>query len=512
MSLLDLAVVVIFLGGIVVFAGWLARRQQSTADFFLGGGRMGAWPLGLSLAANQVSAVSLVGAPAFVALQAGGGLRWLQYEMAVPLAMAALILWGVPLLRRAGGAEVYAAVEGRLGPGARRALAAMFLIGRGLGVGVILLASGRVVAACAGWSLDLAVLVVAAVAMAYTGLGGLIADVVSDVVQLALLWGAVVVAMVVLGAPGGLSFEGVEAARLVPLDIRHHGLGDGVDYALWPMLLGGFFLYLSYYGCDQTQAQRILAARSGDDARRALAVGAAVRFPLVLTYCLFGVMLAALFATDRGFAGTLAGRPPDDLVPMFLIHFLPHGLLGVVVAGILAAALSSVDSAFNSLSAVTVEELVPARVDEPRQRLAAARWATVGWGGVATVAALVFARSGETVIELINQVGSALYGPIVAVFVLAWRSRRADGRSAVLGAVAGVLGNLALAIWAPAVSWLWWNLSGAAVTLLVGVLLGRASAPVEELDAREGRGLAVVLVCYFTLIVLLLLGVSLAVA
>jgi len=118
MSGWDLSIVVVSLIGLIALAGWLANHQSHTRDYYLGGGRLPAWALGLSLAANQVSAISLIGAPAFVALREGGGLRWLQYELAVPLAMAALVVWGVPFLRRAAGAEVYEVVEARLGRGA----------------------------------------------------------------------------------------------------------------------------------------------------------------------------------------------------------------------------------------------------------------------------------------------------------------------------------------------------------------------------------------------------------
>jgi SSS family solute:Na+ symporter len=511
MSQLDLAIVVVSLVGLVLLAGWLARRQQRTADYYLGGGRLPAWALGLSLAANQVSAISLVSAPAFVALRAGGGLKWLQYEMAVPLAMACLVVWGVPVLRRAAGAEVYAAVESRLGTGARRTLAAFFLVGRGLGAGVILLVSARVVAACTGWGVDLSLLVVGLVAVGYTALGGLIADVFSDVLQFALLWGATVVATVVLwlrfGRAGG-AFAGIEPDRLAVLDFSRHGLGDGATFAFWPMLLGGFFLYLSYYGCDQTQAQRILAAADRGSARRALTVGALVRFPLVLTYCLFGVMLAAFVAATPEFASRLAGLAPDDLVPQFLVTYVPTGVVGVVVAGILAAALSSVDSAFNSLSAVTVEEFVPERRTD-RSRLVWARLITVGWGVLAVAAGLWFARSGDTTIEIINRVGSALYGPVLAVFLLAWRSRRADGRSAVTGALSGLAANLALASLAPDVSWLWWNVSGCLVTLIVGTVFGRSKVDTEP-AVTGGQRYAAMLVGYFVLILAVLAVVTVA--
>ena len=246
-------------------------------------------------------------------------------------------------------------------------------------------------------------------------------------------------------------------------------------------------------------------------ARRALAVASLVRFPLVLTYCLFGLMLAVFLVATPDFAKSLAGAPPDALVPRFLVTYLPSGVVGVAVAGILAAALSSVDSALNSLSAVAVEEFSsPAvRANGPRQ-LRWARLTTVGWGVAATAAAWLFSRSGETSIELVNRVGSALYGPVLAVFLLAWRSRRADGRSAVTGAVAGLLANLALAVWVPAVSWLWWNVVGCVVALVVAVVVGRGGEPVEPV-LTGGRGLARLLIAYFVVILIVLAVITAAV-
>jgi SSS family solute:Na+ symporter len=122
-----------------------------------------------------------------------------------------------------------------------------------------------------------------------------------------------------------------------------------------------------------------------------------------------------------------------------------------------------------------------------------------------------FSGWGETTIEIVNRVGSALYGPVLAVFLLAWRSRRADGRSAVAGAFAGLACNLALARFVPGVSWLWWNVFGCAVALGVGWALGRAAAEPEPHRVPDTRGLATVLVAYFVLILLVLLGVTLAV-
>lgn len=501
MTLADLAVVVLLLGGLVVFAGIIARRQRDARDYYLGGGRLPAWALGLSLAANQVSAISLVGAPAFVALREGGGLLWLQYELAVPLAAGVLVLWGVGFLRRWRGVSVYGAVEERFGSAARRVLAWFFLIGRGLGAGVILLASARVVAASADWRLEWSLVVVAVVAVAYTGLGGLVADVVTDVLQFGLLWGSTVVVSLLawrrLAAEGHAVLDLIDPARLRPLDFAGTGLGDGATFALWPMLFGALFLYLAYYGTDQTQAQRVLAAKSDAEARTTLAVAAVVRFPLAATYCLFGVLLAATLEVDSGLAAAMAGQAPDALVPTYLSRTLPAGLLGLVVAGILAAALSSVDSALNSLSAVSLEEC--GLTDSPRSVLLG-RLLTLGWGVFAAVSAAAFANTGETVIELVNRIGSALSGPTLAMFILAMVVCRADRRSAIAGALAGVAANLVVAGVLPQVSWLWWNLIGCGVALAVGWAAGRGGGRPLRTVPAEGTKIAAALLAWFVAI------------
>jgi Na+/proline symporter len=131
MAAIDVVLVLASLVGVVALGAWLVSRQRVSGDYYADRRKLPAWTLGVSLAANQASAISLIGAPAFVALRQGGGLRWLQCELAVPLALAVLVAWGVPLLRRAPGANVYAAVESRLGTGRAEALGRIvaFLIG-----------------------------------------------------------------------------------------------------------------------------------------------------------------------------------------------------------------------------------------------------------------------------------------------------------------------------------------------------------------------------------------------
>lgn len=485
LGLFDLAVLGGYLALVLGVSIAIARRQKTGEDYFLAGRGFGGFTLALSILANQASAVSLVGAPAFVALREGGGLRWLQYELALPLAMLVLIALVLPALRQSPGASIYGYVERRFGVGTRRALAAAFLLSRGMSLGVILYASALVVRQALGWELSTALLVVGLASVAYTSLGGLAADVWSDVLQLALLWGGTAAAAAwLLFTRGDALLAAVPAERQAALVLGSTGLGDGASFALWPMLFGGLFLYASYYGCDQSQAQRLLAARSDADARQALVWNGLLRFPLVLTYCGFGLLLAGLLRLEPGFAAAMEGRPADALVPLFMATYLPEGLRGLLLAAILAAAMSSIDSALNSLAAVTLEDV--AGKPPAEQGVWLGRLTALGWGVFAVGSAFAFARSGAGVLEGINQIGSALGGPVLAVFLLGALAPRVDGRAAIAGLVTGLLGNLALARFAPGVSWLWWNPAGCLLAMAVALAVSRARL-VQPAWPRLGR-------------------------
>jgi SSS family solute:Na+ symporter len=498
---LDAGILVAYLLAIFGMSYAFARRQRSGQDYFLAGRRMRGPVLAASLLANQASAISLVGAPAFVALRPGGGLTWLQYELALPLAMLLAIVVLLPALRSAPGASIYGYAERRFGPGTRRALAGAFLLSRGLALGVILYASALVLAAALGWSTDAALLAVGLVAVVYTAMGGVVADIWSDVLQLALLWlGTLVSAAVILVRTGPDLLAAIPPARARTLVTDSLGVGDGNGFAFWPMLLGGLFLYLSYYACDQSQAQRLLTARDDAAARRALVLNGLLRFPLVLTYCVFGLLLAGLLAVEPDLAAALRDRPPDALVPTFITTYLPAGFRGLLVAGILAAAMSSIDSALNSLAAVTLEDVFG--VDPLRQSAWLGRFTSLGWGAFAVGAGMVAARSGTGILELVNQVGSAFYGPVLAVFVVGALTRSVGGRAAVTGLAAGLAANLVLAAFAPGLSWLWWNPCGFLVSVTVA-LGANGAAPGLRAPAWQGRPALILGAAFLAMLALL---------
>lgn len=246
---------------------------------------------------------------------------------------------------------------------------------------------------------------------------------------------------------------------------------------MWGFAAGGFVMYVAYYGVDQTQVQRQLSARSVADAQRLVLVSGLLRLPLALAYVGLGVALAGVLAVAPGLRDAMPHGQWDRLVPDFILLFLPPGLRGVVVAAILAAAMSSLDSAINSLAASTVRDFGTvgwiARAGHSPRRL------VVAWGAVVTVAAVAAGQIAGSVVETINRIGVVFYGPLLAAFVCGVASPTASGRGVRAGVVAGLAANLCLLLVAgQRIFWMWLSVSGMVVATLVSLLVARgARAP-----------------------------------
>ncbi|MGF1449802.1 MAG: sodium/solute symporter [Opitutales bacterium] len=494
----DWVVVVGYLAGLIALSAWLARGQTSGRDYYLGGNRTGPLPLALSTMATQCSTNSILGATAFVALAESGGLVWLQYELAVPLAMVVIMVLLMPIFRGLSLISVYDYLERRYGLKTRLVLSLMFQVLRAFSTGVTIFGVGVVLEATFGLALWQSVVALAVVTIVYDVLGGMRAVIWSDVIQLFVLLGAVLVAAwLMVDLNGGLAETwrllgtSAEGWRLQTVDFAGHGLGDGQSFAFWPMLIGGLFLYVAYYGCDQTQAQRGLSARSVREANQALFLGGLLRFPFVLTYCLVGVALGAYVVGHPEFLEKLPlgtdGKPQANAaLPVFVLEHFPPGLVGLVVVGLFAAAMSSLDSTINSLSALSLEDLVGRLRREPlgeRATFLLGKVLTLFWGVVCAVFAFFVGDIAETIIESVNKIGSLINGPLLALFVMGMLTHKANEAGMLAGLIAGFGTNLVLWLEVPEISWLWWNVIGFGVCAGVGYLLSWILASARAVDA-----------------------------
>ncbi|MDP3615820.1 MAG: hypothetical protein Q8R98_28605, partial [Rubrivivax sp.] len=268
-----------------------------------------------------------------------------------------------------------------------------------------------------------------------------------------------------------------EPARLAAVEMAH-GLGDGARAPLWGFVAGGLVLYIAYYGVDQSQAQRTLAATDVRAAQRALVFNGMARFPLTLLYAGLGLAIGAVLMQNETLRAAVPADRLDLMVPRFIELFVPPGLRGLLVAAILAAAMSSLDSALNSLSAATLRDFVEPRLRSPTHALLAGRLVTVVWGLLIVLFALGVGGMATSVVEGINRIGALFYGPLLAAFACGVLDRRARGPAVLAGVCAGLAANLLLAnTLGAAVFWMWWNISGLVVAVFVTTVLSRLLAP-----------------------------------
>lgn len=478
LSSIDWLVIIGYLLFLIAFAWWLSRRQESREDYYVGGRKVGAWPVALSIMATQCSTNSILGAPAFVAFAAGGGLVWLQYELAVPLAMIGLMLFMMPLFRHLRLVSVYAYLERRFDLATRLTLSGLFLFVRAFATSVTVYSIAIVIDLITGLGFFWSVLLLGAFTVIYDVLGGIRGVIYSDVMQLVILvFVLLLLFFMLMDSNGGLvsMLDSLDSDRRRTLNFSAHGLGDGETFAFWPMLFGGFFLYLSYYGCDQSQVQRTLSTENIDGSNQALFLNGLLRFPLVLLYCLVGVGIAGYATANPEFIGSLpqnGGSPEFNLaVPLYMINSLPAGLVGLSMVALFAAAMSSLDSVINSLSATTMEDFVRRYHGSgwsERQELLYSRSITAAWGAVTLIMAFYVGDIADTVLEAINQIGSLANGSILAVFALGLLTMRTSGSGAITGLLAGIAVNASFWLYVPSVSWLWWNVIGFFVTFVMG--------------------------------------------
>jgi len=470
MNFLDYIVIAVYAVGFLLL-GRLFRGAKSGDEYFLGGKSFGWFPLTLSTAATQISAISFISAPAFVGLKAGGGMKWLTFEFAVPLAMLFLAIFLIPPMYKAGIVSVYEFLEKRFGPSTRLLLSGVFQISRAFATSVMIYTVALILTAVVGVPLWATVLIIGVVTLVYAYQGGMKAVVYGDAIQLILLViGILICFFVGLDAVGGWeSFASqVDTDRLKAVDFNSMGLQKGDEFGFWPMLIGGFFLYTSYYGTDQSQVQRLFSAKDMKTVNMTLLMNGVIRFPITLIYCVMGLIIGTLVATTPEFAALIPADKPDLMIPLFITEYLPHGIIGILMVAILSAAMSSLSSTVNSLSAATVEDFFNrSKKLTEKQYTSYSRWAVLFWGVVTLVLALFTGSIADTVIEAINKVGSVFYGPMIATFIAAIGIKRIKGDGINLGIVAGVGVNVFLWKFVPDVFWFWWNAVGAITTLTV---------------------------------------------
>ena len=466
-------------------------RDASAEEFTLAGRGVPAGLVLLSLLATELSAATFIGVPHAAY---AGAWTYLQFAFGA-LAGKGVLAWVVlPLYHRLGVVTVYGFLEGRFGPRTRRAAALAFVLGRLAASGVRLFIAALAFSLVTGTSAEVSILVAASISALYTAAGGLRAVIYTDALQAAvlLLGAGAALAVLALELPGGLPDLlgwGAETGRLTVF--RFDPLLSAVRTDVFGVgLAGGFFLTLATHGTDHDMAQRLLAARSGRDAGRALLGSALLNFPVTALFLLLGTGLARFYAEPAGYPLPAEGH----VLPAFALHELPAGLRGLCFAGLFAAAMSSLDSAICAIATTWT-------VDLRRGGRTGSRPAGGGRGASLVVAALLAgaalamaayqrglaalpaeAAPRLSLVELALSAMTILYGGLLGVFAVGLLAPgRGSDRSGVAGlAAGGLVGALLflhpLLLSRTLLAWPWWIPVAAACSAAVA-LAGGGSRP-----------------------------------
>jgi len=474
MNFLDIAIIIIYILAFLML-GRLFKDSQTGKEYFLGGNSFNWFPLSISTVATQLSAISFISAPAFVGLKENGGMKWLTFEFAVPLAMLFLMIFLVPPLFKMGIVSVYEYLEKRYSRSTRILLSLVFQISRAFATSVMVYTVALILTSVMDIPMWATILIIGVVTLIYSYQGGMKAVVYGDVIQMGILFLGILLCLGFgLHHLGGWSefIASVDPQRLQVIDFDAYGFEGSNDFGFWPMLIGGFFLYASYYGTDQSQVQRLFSAKDISTVRKALLCNGLMRFPITLIYCIMGLVVGTMVVKNPAFREMIPQDKPDLMIPVFIREYLPHGVIGILLVAIFSAAMSSLSSAINSLSAASVEDIFNSKKTlNDTDYIKYSKYLALFWGTVCIVLAFFTGDIAKTVIEAINKIGSVFYGPILATFLAAIAFKKTNYIGANAGILLGVGINVYLWQFHPEIFWFWWNAIGAGVTLITSVAI-----------------------------------------
>src|SRR2546428_4177635 len=483
---LDIAVIFAYFAAVIAFGLLLAGRQRDASDYVLGHRGLPWWALMFSVVATETSALTVISVPG---LASRGDLTSLQIAFGClvgRIGVAALLL---PGYFQGTQDTAYRRWGPRLGPAARRTASGVFLLTRALADCVRIFATAIPLAIITHWSLPLGIVAIGFVTLVYTWVGGLRAVVWVDVIQLGVyLLGGIATLIVATHLAGGVNAFGRawDAGKLKAFDFT---FSFTRTYTFWGGVFGGALLSAASHGTDHLIVQRLLAARNLKDAQRAL-IGSGVF--IIAQFALF-----LLVGTSLWLAGAdQPGMRGDAIYPTFIVTQLPPGLSGLVVAGILAAAMSSHASAVNSLASASTHDFYAPLTgrQDPKQLLRVGRWLTLVWTIVLVAGAIAFRDQNTPVVQLALSVVSLTYGALLGTYLLGGLWARARQQDVIIALAVSIVLMSPIVLgaviphfplhWLPGLAWPWYVPLGTAVTVLVG-MVSSLFGPPDGLTARR---------------------------
>jgi len=501
---LDLGLIVLYLVGITLFGLRFRSRKEPNArslrSYFLADQSIPWWAIALSIVSAETSTLTIISIPG---VAFAGDFGFLQIVIGYMLGRVVVALIFLPKYFQGEMLTAYQLIDRRFGHTLHKVTAGLFLLTRAAAEGVRVFAVSIVVGIAIGTRDVLSIGIISALTLLYTFEGGMAAVIWTDVVQMFIYIGGTVVAIATLGThvPGGWSQIHAVAAAAAKFHLFHFALNLSESYTFWAGVLGGTFLTMASHGTDQLMVQRLLAARNLRESRIALLSSGAVIFLQFTLFLLIGAGLYVFY----GLHPTVFASG-DRIFPTFIVREMPIGIAGLLVAAILAAAMSNLSAALNSLSSTTVVDFYMhwrPKADD-KERMMISRSSTVLWAFVLFAVAVYSVHAGGKghVVEVGLSIASVAYGALLGVFLLGTLTRYATQTGAIVGMICGFALNLLLWLHpapialgpftVPHVAFTWYVLIGSIVTFAIGSVASLIfAARVRSKDIATTVGLMV---------------------
>ncbi len=496
----DLVLIAVYLIGITLFGLRFRKSDPSLSSYFLAARSVPWWAIALSIVSAETSTLTIISVPG---IAFGGDFTFLQLVFGYMVGRLLICVLFLPRYFEGELFTAYQLIDRRFGHTLHKVTAGLFLLTRAAAEGVRVYAVSIVVGIAIGTDDILSIVIISLLTLVYTFEGGMAAVIWTDVVQMGLYVAGTIVALFTLGTRihGGWGTVHTVTAAAGKLRMFSFALNLTTTYTFWAGLIGGAFLTMASHGTDQLMVQRLLAARNLRDARVALLASGGV---VLLQFTLFLAIGAGLFVFYGQHPEALTVRGSDRLFPAFIVQQMPVGIAGLLIAAILAAAMSNLSAALNSLSSTTIVDFYlrmrPHATDRRRNLLS--RVATVFWAVVLVGIAIYAVTHGGKghVVETGLSIASVAYGSLLGVFLLGTLTRYATQNGAIVGMVTGFALNLAMwlqpgavhiaGVTVPKIAYTWYVLIGSVVTFAVGLL-----ASVFSRKPLRTRAVALLAVC-----------------
>lgn len=473
-SSLDLVVIVAYLLGVTLWGAWLGRGQKGGTDYFLGNRELPWGAVMLSVVATETSTLTFLSIPGVAYL---GTMAFLQLTVGYLAGRIVVSLLLLPAYFRGELTTAYALLEARFGVGTRRFTSAIFMVTRLLADSVRLFATAIPLALITGWPYPVSIAVIGVLTLVYTYFGGIKAVVWVDALQMVLyLVGAAIAAValqnLIPGGWGEVLAASRDAGKLAVFDFQ---FSLAVPYTFWAGLIGGGFLTMGSHGADQLIVQRLLTCKDLKASQKALVWSAFVVMIQFLVFLLVGMGLWVFY-------GGVSFERSDEIFARFIVEQLPPGITGLLIAGIFAAAMSSLSSSINSLASVSAYDFwapLMGLTGDEKKILRIGKAFTLLWAALLIGGAILFIplSTRTSAVEVALGIASVVYGGLLGAFGLGVLAPRADERGTMISMAVGI--GVVMVIWLTIpelVAWPWFVPIGTSVTFGLGWVLGRREA------------------------------------